>query len=394
MRSLRIDDFKVWGPTLVGLSIGVLAEVLLLWWNPTFSSWYVAASVAIVTALATGIMFVYTQNMGLGEVARILTRISEKHSVDAFLDRGFPGVLESELRLLQNAWSQELMTLQQQLASAKKETEIIHVRSSEALMQLEQFLNRLNRTDQTNETLAARLSKIITINRSLIESDQEMGSSVHEIAGDVKKATQTANEGIKNVGGEIRAMSDLRSTVGSSATIITELNDMARHIQEFVNRIGGIARQTHLLSLNAGIEAARAGDAGRGFAVVAAEIRTLSETAKQATVEISGLIHEIHRRTSEVVDVLKNTDKLEESIKVVYSAGDTFMHIVREVKDIDSRVHRFDQLISETFNDSQLVAKLLEELRTGMEEGKVTYQELERELNSMVRAWRELVPHG
>lgn len=70
------------------------------------------------------------------------------------------------------------------------------------------------------------------------------------------------------------------------------------------------------------------------------------------------------------------------------------MHIVREVKDIDSRVHRFDQLISETFNDSQLVAKLLEELRTGMEEGKVTYQELERELNSMVRAWRELVPHG
>ena len=258
----------------------------------------------------------------------------------------------------------------------------------QAFSLLENQLNKIRKTNKTEESPSERLGKIIAINESLLFSDQEMSTSVHEMAADVKVASRTANDGIKSVGYEIRAMSDLRSTVGSSATIITELNDLAKHIQEFVTRIGGISRQTHLLSLNAGIEAARAGESGRGFAVVASEIRTLSENSKQATLEVTNLIHEIHRRTDEVIDILRNTNKLEENIKVVFSAGDTFMHIVREVKEIDARVNRIDGLIAKTVTDSQLVAKLLSELKQALDEGQGTQQELDVQLGDLLRVWR------
>jgi methyl-accepting chemotaxis protein len=366
MRSLNPLNIKIWIPALVGLGVGLIFSLFIHWFWPQLSAVIMLFCVSSITALCTGAVTIYAQNLGLGEIARLLNRVSEKQKVDRFLDSGYPSVLKTEIELVQTTWESECRNLTGQIEDARRLLQELQIQRSETLLQIEQFLSKFKGNGQVNDAVVERLKKIIAINHSLISSDQEMSSSVHEIAADVKKASLTANEGIKNVGGEIRAMSDLRITVGSSATIISELNDMARHIQEFVNRIGGISRQTHLLSLNAGIEAARAGEAGRGFAVVASEIRALSETAKQATLEISGLIHDIHRRTGEVIDILKNTNKSEESIKVVYSAGDTFMSIVHEVKDIDARVHRVDELISETFTDSQLVAKLLDELNRGM----------------------------
>jgi len=289
----------------------------------------------------------YLQRLGLGEIARLLTRIAEGQSITAFLQRGFPAVIERELAGVQDTWKKERRQWETRVEAMGNSTRELTASSAQVFALLENYLGKVRKKITTADTTTERLGKIIAINRSLISSDEEMSSSVHAIAADVKVASTTANEGIKSVGYEIRAMSDLRTTVGSSASIITELNDLAKHIQEFVTRIGGISRQTHLLSLNAGIEAARAGEAGRGFAVVASEVRTLSENSKQATLEVTNLIHEIHRRTDEVIDILRNTNKLEEKIKVVNSAGDTFMHIVREVKEIDNRVNRIDQLIAE-----------------------------------------------
>ena len=70
---------------------------------------------------------------------------------------------------------------------------------------------------------------------------------------------------------------------------INELKTQSQTISNFVKTINEIAEQTNLLSLNASIEAARAGDAGRGFAIVAEEIRKLADQ----TVKAAGQIHSI-----------------------------------------------------------------------------------------------------
>ncbi|NTV51989.1 MAG: hypothetical protein HGA76_03095 [Candidatus Firestonebacteria bacterium] len=389
MRPITARNFELWFPLPLGLLAGGGAGLLAYWLLPGLAITGLILVAALVSAAAAGIAGIYMQRKGLGEIARLLTRIGAGQNVSEHLHHGFPAELQTEIKGVQDTWAKDRSQLTAQLENLRQASQEQVSVSMQGLALLENHLEKIRKKAKSGENTLERLGKIITINKSLIASDVEMSSSVHEIAADVKLASQTANDGIKSVGHEIRAMSDLRTTVGSSTSIIAEFNNLAKHIQEFVTRIGGISRQTHLLSLNAGIEAARAGESGRGFAVVASEIRTLSESSKQATVEVTGLIHEIHRRTDEVIKILKNTDKLEENIKVVYTAGDTFMNIVRGVKEIDARVNHIEQLIDESATDGQLIDRMLSELKQDMDESRDMEQEPDSEMDEYLRHWRQ-----
>ncbi|WP_432758076.1 methyl-accepting chemotaxis protein [Methylophaga pinxianii] len=119
----------------------------------------------------------------------------------------------------------------------------------------------------------------------------------------------------------------ISETVDEASAVMQQLATQSEHITEIVSTISKIADQTNLLSLNAAIEAARAGDAGRGFAVVADEVRKLAVSTSQATFEIGNIVkknsqlaiqssanmHSIQSRVNDCNDQLRAAqDKLEE----------------------------------------------------------------------------------
>ena len=81
-------------------------------------------------------------------------------------------------------------------------------------------------------------------------------------------------------------------------------------IGEIINVINEIADQTNLLSLNASIEAARAGDAGRGFAVVASEIRKLADQSKESVNNIISIIEGIQEDTHKAVNIAREAEEV------------------------------------------------------------------------------------
>ena len=86
-----------------------------------------------------------------------------------------------------------------------------------------------------------------------------------------------------------------------SSTVMREMGKRTNEISSIVDTINLIAERTNLLSLNASIEAARAGDAGRGFAVVAEEIRNLADRSAKATSDIGAIIRALQEVAHEAV---------------------------------------------------------------------------------------------
>lgn len=155
-------------------------------------------------------------------------------------------------------------------------------------------------------------TSILDINDNLgtmSSETQVIDSSVHEI----KKQAAIVQESSQIMSDKMRGMreSSMRMDEGI-ATIsdrIEKVNEVVEKVQKIVSVIEEISGQTNLLSLNASIEAARAGDAGRGFAVVAEEIRVLSDNTSEQLENIKNIISELISECSECVKASENIVK-------------------------------------------------------------------------------------
>ncbi len=134
---------------------------------------------------------------------------------------------------------------------------------------------------------------------------QAAGAGVSRIATEAEQLAasigQITHQVVQSTTMTSKAVTDARRT----DSIVRALADAAHKVGDVVGLISNIAAQTNLLTRNATIEAARAGDAGRGFAVVAAEVKSLATQTARATGEITGQIGEIQHATGDAVAAIQ-----------------------------------------------------------------------------------------
>ncbi len=136
---------------------------------------------------------------------------------------------------------------------------------------------------------------------SVGESSNTLGRSAQrtqDLAGEIRSTALQTRSTIERARGQLL---QAQSVIDSSADAVERLDATSKAVERFVSTVGTVADQTELLSLNAAIEAARAGDRGRGFSVVAEEVRKLAVTSAVAASEIQDVVGSMREQVDEAM---------------------------------------------------------------------------------------------
>lgn len=222
-----------------------------------------------------------------------------------------------------------------------------------AIKQLEMGLREIQEGQLQH---VAGLDQTLATVEMLSATTQQVAASAQESAGAAQQADTLAEQGWSAVEEAHTQMARIAATVQRTGDTVIKLGQRASAITRIVDIIQEIASQTNLLSLNAAIEAARAGDAGRGFAVVADEVRKLSEQSAAQARQIADVVEEITREIDQVsVHMDESLQAVAAGNAVVDQAGQALKDIVEAAGQVSEMVAQISDAASEQAEGSQQI---------------------------------------
>ena len=155
------------------------------------------------------------------------------------------------------------------------------------------------------------------------------------------------------------------------------LGEETTHINNILDMIKTINKQTNLLAINASIESARAGDSGRGFSVVADEVRKLSMEIEEAIVTIGEVVVRIENKKEETLNGLEEAIKVfGEQLPLVKNVNSSFSNIYESMNGIDDQISTTNTLIGEVVTREQAIQEKVKTIARISEEFACTIQEV------------------
>lgn len=248
------------------------------------------------------------------------------------------------------------------------------------------ILSRLNikiqETDYQTENL---IILIRNISRRVEEQMDSIGQVVNEIesysamAQELNASSQASfqtaqntlnviEDGSKAVYNTIESMNHINESINIVMGEINELKSSALEINNILNIIKDIAKQTNLLSLNASIEAARAGEAGRGFSVVASEVKKLADRSAGSANDIALIVNSINDSVNNTINAITTSNEvIVNGTSIANETNHSFQKIESAINNMLENIKEINDAISIQTNNLETIVLSTDEMQNTSE---------------------------
>jgi methyl-accepting chemotaxis protein WspA len=220
-----------------------------------------------------------------------------------------------------------------------------------------------NEQQATAAEIAATTTEIGATSKEISVTSKELLGTMNEVSTVAEQTATLAGNGHAGLARMEETMRNVTDAAGSINAKLAVLNEKAGNINQVVTTITKVADQTNLLSLNAAIEAEKAGEAGRGFAVVATEIRRLADQTAVATYDIDQTVKEIQSAVAAgVMGMDRFAEEVRRGIQEVQQVGEQLSLIIQQVRALAPRFVAVNEGMQAQANGAEQISDALAQL--------------------------------
>jgi methyl-accepting chemotaxis protein WspA len=219
--------------------------------------------------------------------------------------------------------------------------------------------------------------------------------TMHDVGDEVDEAADLATRGNETLGQMKSAIDDLSKATVSITSKLSVVSEKANNISAVVTTINKISDRTNLLSLNAAIEAEKAGEYGKGFSVVAREISRLADQTAVATKDIETMVKEMQGSVSSgVMEMDKFGEEVRQGVSKVSTIGSQLNLITDRVRNIKPRFESVEDGMQSQTHGAEQISEAMNQLAHASDQTKESLTEFKRvteQLNEAVGMLRSEV---